>query len=59
MERQRLVYVMPTNCNPTSTVNVKRKPDKVIKQPLNITSYNKYMGGVDKADQLRSITNCA
>ena len=30
------------------------KPDKVIKQLLNITSHNKYMGGVDKADQLRS-----
>ena len=43
---------MPTNCNPTSTVNVERKPDKVIKQPLNITSYNKYMGGADKTDQL-------
>ena len=37
---KRLVYVL--------------KPNTTIKQPLNITSYNKYMGGVDKADQLRS-----
>ena len=54
LKDKRLVYVMSMNCNPTSTVNVKRKPNKVKKQPLNITSYNKYMGGVDKADQLRS-----
>ena len=50
---ERLVCVMSRNCNPTSTVNVKRKQN-TIKQPLNIISYNKYMGGVDKADQLCS-----
>ena len=50
---KRLVYVMSTNSNPTSAVTVKRK-DKRIKQPVNVASYNMYMGGVDKADQLRS-----
>ena len=49
MERQKtsLCYVYELQ---SDTVNVKRKPNKVIKQPLNITTYNNYMGGVDKAD---------
>ena len=51
---KRLVYVMSTNVNATDTITVKRNKDKQIPQPKNIAMYNKFMGGVDKADQYRS-----
>ena len=53
---KRLVYVMSMNCNPTSNANVKRKPNKVIKQSLKITTYNNYMGGVDEGCPLLPLT---
>ena len=45
---------MSTNSYPTNTVTVKRDKDRQIQQPQSIALYNKYMGGVDKADQYRS-----
>ena len=54
---KRLVYMMSTNANPDKTVQVQRKDGDqkiLVTQPYNIFQYNKFMGGVDKADQLRS-----
>ena len=54
---RRLVYVMSTNSNPTDSSTIHRKnrdgTTEVASCPPNIVSYNKFMGGVDRADQLR------
>ena len=48
---------MSTNAAPTETVMARRKERNgtisTIQQPLNISLYNKYMGRVDMADQMR------
>lgn len=55
---RRLVYVMSTNSDPTTLGSVQRKERdgtrSSISCPSNVVAYNKYMGGVDHADQLRS-----
>ena len=53
----KLVYVMSTNSSPSASTTVKRraKDGSVadISCPENINLYNRFMGGVDMADQLR------
>ena len=55
---RRLVYVMSTNSDPTTPTSVQRKEKdgtrNMITCPTNVVAYNKYMGGVDHADQLRN-----
>ena len=55
---RRLVYVMSTNSDPTTPTSVQRKERDgtatTITCPTNVVAYNKYMGGVDHADQLRN-----
>ena len=54
---RKLVYVMSTNCPPTGNTKVQRKEKdgskKMIPCPPSIVEYNRYMSGVDEADQLR------
>ena len=54
---RKLVYIMPTNTSPTATttVNCRTKDGHVenVTCSLSIQLYNSYMGGVDRADQLR------
>ena len=54
---RKLVYVMSTNCPATGDTEVRRKEKdgstNFIPCPPNVVLYNKYMAGVDKADQLR------
>ena len=54
---RKLVYVMSTNCPPTGDTQVQRKEkdgsSQMIPCPPSIVAYNRYMAGVDKADQLR------
>ena len=54
---KRLVYVMSTNTNGKDATTCKRKErdgsTTSVKIPKNTYSYNKYMGGVDRADQMR------
>lgn len=54
---RKLVYVMSTNSDAEGDTSVQRKERdgsaKVIPCPPNVVVYNKYMGGVDKSDQLR------
>ena len=53
---RKLVYIMSTNVSPTATTTVKyRAKDGHVENvicPLSIQLYN-YIGGVDRADQLR------
>ena len=55
---RRLVYVMSTNSDPTTPATVQRKEKDgtthTVSCPRNVVAYNKYMGGVDHADQLRN-----
>ena len=54
---RKLVYIMSTNTSPTATttVNCRTKDGHVenVTCSLSIQLYNSYMGGVDRADQLR------
>ena len=54
---RKLVYVMSTNCPPTGNTKVQQKEKdgskKMFPCPPSIVGYNRYMSGVDKADQLR------
>ena len=54
---KKLVYVMSTNCQPEGATSVQRRNrDGSVQQvpcPPSVVEYNRYMGGVDKADQLR------
>ena len=54
---RKLVYIMSTNTSPTATTTVKRRTKdghvENVTCPLSIQLYNSYMGGVDRADQLR------
>lgn len=54
---RKLVYIMSTNVSPTATTTVKRRTKdghvENVTCPLSIQLYNSYMGGVDRADQLR------
>ena len=54
---KKLVSVMSTNCQPTGPTTVRRKQkDRQVKSvtcPPNVVAYNKFMGGVDRCDQLR------
>ena len=53
----KLVHIMSTNVSPTASTTVKRQTkDGHVENttcPLSIQLYNSYMGGVDRADQLR------
>ena len=55
---RRLVYVMSTNSDPRTPTTVQRKErdgsSQTVSCPRSIVDYNKYMGGVDHADQLRN-----
>ena len=55
---RKLVYVMSTNSDPQTEMTVQRKgrdgTSTTVSCPPNIVSYNKFMGGVDRADQLRN-----
>ena len=52
----KLVYVMSTNSDPEGSTTVQRKERdgsaQMIPCPPNVVAYNKYMGGVDRSDQL-------
>ena len=54
----KLVYIMATNTSPTDATTCQRKNKDgtvdSIPVPQAISRYNKYMGGVDRADQLHS-----
>ena len=54
---KRQVNVLSTLHDPTDTASVRRKQkdgsQTVLNCPTAITTYNKYMGGVDRGDQLR------
>ena len=53
----RPVVVISTNSNPTQSTTVQRKArdgtSRTVCCPQSISSYNKFMGGVDRNDQLR------
>ena len=55
---KKLAYVLSTQSNPHSIVFCQRKQKDgtniTVPIPKSISMYNKYMGGVDHADQLRS-----
>ena len=54
----KLVYVMSTNSSPQGDTTVQRKEkdgsNLSLPCPPNLVSYNKFMGGVDRSDQLRN-----
>ena len=54
---RKLVYVMSTNSDPQRDTSVQRKDrdgtSQLVPCPQNVVSYNKFMGGIDRADQLR------
>lgn len=56
---KKVVFYLSTNCNPSETINVQRKQKdgtiKDVPSPIIGQMYNKYMFGVDRADQLRII----
>ena len=53
----KAVFLMSTLASPTSTTTVRRKgrdgSSRDVPCPESIALYNRHMGGVDKADQLR------
>ena len=53
---RKLVYVMSTNSDSEGSTTVQRKERdgsaQMIPCPPNVVAYNKYMGGVDRSDQL-------
>ena len=53
-----LLYVMSTNSDPRIAATVQRKnrdgTSQTVACPPNIVQYNKFMGGVDHADQPRN-----
>lgn len=55
--KDKKVFYLSTNCNPSETINVQRKQKdgtiKDVPSPIIGQMYNKYMFGVDRADQLR------
>ena len=59
---RKVVMVMSTNCQPSSSGSVLRKQKDVscvhVPCPESIISYNKFMGGVDRGDQLRGYYRC-
>ena len=54
---RKLVYIMSTNSDPRESATVQRRnrdgTSQTISCPPNVVDYNKFMGGVDHADQLR------
>ena len=54
---KKLVSIMSTNCQPTGPTTVRRKQKdgqvQSVPCPPNVVAYNKFMGGVDRCDQLR------
>ena len=54
---KKAVAMMSTNCQPTGSTTVRRKQKDgrvdMVPCPPNIVAYNKFMGGVDRSDQLR------
>ena len=59
---RKVVMVMLTNAQPSATASVlRRKKDNTrtsISCPEAVLLYNKYMGGVDRGDQLRGYYAC-
>ena len=59
---RKVVMVMSTNCQPSdsSTVQRKQKDGNSVEVPCpaSIISYNRFMGGVDRGDQLRGYYRC-
>ena len=58
----KTVMVMSTNCQPSSRGTVKRNQRDAtsieVPCPASIISYNSFMGGVDRGDQLRGYYRC-
>ena len=56
LERQENVYVIATNNDGADVMRARTKfrQEEMITIPSVITSYNKYMGGVDHCDQYRA-----
>ena len=59
---RKTVMVMFTNCQPNDTGSVLRRQldgsRLPVPCPVSIISYNKFMGGVDRGDQLRGYYSC-
>lgn len=59
---RKVVMAMFTNCDPQMITSVLRQQSdgnrQEVPSPHAITSYNKFMGGVDRGDQLRGYYRC-